>query len=239
MANIVICAENPITRAGLAAMAITSSNQVVAQLSNLLALSTWLQTQSADLVVMEFSKVKESELNDLIQITDDLSHNSAGDEGAMPVLLMLGNVLSHGWENEDELSEKRFRQLIAGMLNTGLVNILPMAVSAHQLRDAIAAILNGLTILHPDITETIFTPNDSAFISLKSSSDNVPEPLTAREIQVLNQLANGLSNRAIAKAFNISEHTVKFHVSAIFLKLDVSSRTEAVATGIRTGLVML
>jgi two-component system, NarL family, response regulator YdfI len=235
MANIVICAENPITRAGLAAMAITSSDQVIAQLSNLLALSTWLQTQSADLVVIELSKVDESELNEIIQITDDLSHNPAGDEGTMPVLLMLGNVLEDG----HELGEKRFRQLMAEMLSTGLLSILPMAVSAHQLRDAIAAILNGLTILHPDITETIFTGSDSAFTSLKSSSDNLPEPLTAREIQVLNQLANGLTNRAIAKAFHISEHTVKFHVSAIFLKLGVSSRTEAVATGVRTGLVML
>jgi two-component system, NarL family, response regulator YdfI len=239
MANIVICAENPITRAGLAAMAITSSNQVIAQLSNLLALSTWLQTQSADLVVMELSKVGESELNEIIQITDDLSHNPAGDEGTMPVLLMLGNVLSDVLENGHELGEKRFRQLMAEMLSTGLVSILPIAVSAHQLRDAIAAILNGLTILHPDMTETIFTGSDSAFTSLKSSSDNLPEPLTAREIQVLNQLANGLTNRAIAKAFHISEHTVKFHVSAIFLKLGVSSRTEAVATGVRTGLVML
>jgi two-component system, NarL family, response regulator YdfI len=235
MANIVICAENPITRAGLAAMAITSSNQVIAQLRDLLTLSTWLQTQSADLVVIELSKVGESELNEIIQITDDLSHNPAADEGAMPVLLMLDNVL----ENGHELGEKRFRQLMAEMLSTGLVSILPMAVSAHQLRDAIAAILNGLTILHPDITETIFTGSDSAFTSLKSSPNNLPEPLTAREIQVLNQLANGLTNRAIAKAFHISEHTVKFHVSAIFLKLGVSSRTEAVATGVRTGLVML
>ncbi|MEO1093708.1 MAG: LuxR C-terminal-related transcriptional regulator [Cyanobacteria bacterium J06638_28] len=65
------------------------------------------------------------------------------------------------------------------------------------------------------------------------------EPLTPREVEVRNQLAAGLSNKAIASALDISEYTVKFHISAVLSKLGAASRTEAVAVGIRAGLVRL
>ena len=65
------------------------------------------------------------------------------------------------------------------------------------------------------------------------------EPLTPREVEVLRMLAEGDANKAIAWKLGISEHTVKFHVSSIMSKLGAASRTEAVATGIRQGLVML
>jgi DNA-binding NarL/FixJ family response regulator len=55
----------------------------------------------------------------------------------------------------------------------------------------------------------------------------------------LGTLVEGLSNRAIAERLHLSEHTVKFHISSILTKLNASSRTEAVAQGIRQGLVML
>jgi DNA-binding NarL/FixJ family response regulator len=58
-------------------------------------------------------------------------------------------------------------------------------------------------------------------------------------VEVLGTLVEGLSNRAIAERLHLSEHTVKFHISSILTKLNASSRTEAVAQGIRQGLVML
>ncbi|PYU14357.1 MAG: helix-turn-helix transcriptional regulator [Acidobacteria bacterium] len=64
-------------------------------------------------------------------------------------------------------------------------------------------------------------------------------PLSSREVEVLGMLAEGLGNKQIAWRLGISEHTVKFHLSSIFTKLDVSSRTEAVALGVRLGLIML
>jgi DNA-binding NarL/FixJ family response regulator len=63
--------------------------------------------------------------------------------------------------------------------------------------------------------------------------------LTAREQEVLELLAAGLSNRRIAERLGISEHTVKFHVNAIYGKLDASSRTEAVNHALRRGLLRL
>ncbi|MFN8060292.1 MAG: helix-turn-helix transcriptional regulator [Vicinamibacterales bacterium] len=65
------------------------------------------------------------------------------------------------------------------------------------------------------------------------------EPLTPREREVLDQLAAGLSNRQIGDVLGISDHTVKFHVSAIFGKLGVSTRAAAVRHGMQHGLVVL
>ena len=67
----------------------------------------------------------------------------------------------------------------------------------------------------------------------------MPDVLTAREREVLELLASGLSNKEIAWRMKISEHTVKFHVASIFAKFDVSTRTEAVMRGIRQGLIMM
>ena len=70
-------------------------------------------------------------------------------------------------------------------------------------------------------------------------NDELAEALSGREQEVLDLLAEGLSNKLIAQGLNISEHTVKTHVASIFVKLGASSRTEAVSQAIRRGLVML
>ena len=69
--------------------------------------------------------------------------------------------------------------------------------------------------------------------------DVVLDPLTARELEVLARLADGLSNKAIASRLNISDETVKFHLSAIFGKLGASNRTDAVRQALRKGLIEL
>jgi DNA-binding NarL/FixJ family response regulator len=65
------------------------------------------------------------------------------------------------------------------------------------------------------------------------------QPLTPRELQILRMLSDGLPNKSIATALEISEHTAKFHVGQILAKLGAESRTEAVTIGIRHGLVMV
>jgi DNA-binding NarL/FixJ family response regulator len=69
--------------------------------------------------------------------------------------------------------------------------------------------------------------------------ESLPEPLTARERQVLALLAEGLPNKGIASALDISDQTVKFHVAAIIGKLGASNRTDAVRRAVRRGLVTL
>ena len=67
----------------------------------------------------------------------------------------------------------------------------------------------------------------------------VVEPLTSREIQVLERLAEGLPNKAIAARLGISDQTVKFHVASIAGKLGAHNRTDAVRRAVRRGLVTL
>jgi DNA-binding CsgD family transcriptional regulator len=68
-------------------------------------------------------------------------------------------------------------------------------------------------------------------------SARLVEALTAREHEVLVLVADGLRNREIAARLGISEHTVKFHLAAIFGKLGASSRTEVVRKALRLGLI--
>lgn len=69
--------------------------------------------------------------------------------------------------------------------------------------------------------------------------ESLSENLTAREKEVLEKMAEGLANKQIALSLSISEHTVKFHLSSLYAKLGVASRTEAVKRGIELGLISL
>jgi DNA-binding NarL/FixJ family response regulator len=87
-------------------------------------------------------------------------------------------------------------------------------------------------------------PRGRSYISRDFEIDNIDtvlpvEALTARECEVLELLSRGLPNKLIARRLQISEHTVKFHVSSIYAKLGASSRTDAVSRGVRKGLITL
>ena len=73
----------------------------------------------------------------------------------------------------------------------------------------------------------------------EADEDGFDEPLTPREIQVLELLAEGLPNKAIAERLQISDQTVKFHVSSISGKLGAANRTDAVRRAVRRGLITL
>ena len=121
-------------------------------------------------------------------------------------------------------------------LGAGAWGLLPMDCSAEELLAAVKALHQGLLVGSPALLEPLLS-------RLVQNSEPLSAPpaeaLTEREAQVLQLLAQGLANKQIAAALGISEHTVKFHISSIFSKLGVSSRTEAVRAGIERGLVML
>jgi DNA-binding NarL/FixJ family response regulator len=112
--------------------------------------------------------------------------------------------------------------------------ILPPDATPEEIGAAAISAANGLAVLPRDFAEEMA---DSMAEGLGGEAP--PEPLTAREREVLALLAEGLSNRKIARELYISEHTVKFHLSSIFAKLDVSSRAGAVSRGAHFGLVSL
>jgi DNA-binding NarL/FixJ family response regulator len=103
---------------------------------------------------------------------------------------------------------------------------------AEELRAAVAAAARGLVAVSRELAGVVA---DSRSVA----AEELDEPLTARELEVLDLLSRGLSNRAIAEELHLSEHTVKFHVSSIYAKLGARSRTEAVSRGARYGLVSL
>jgi DNA-binding NarL/FixJ family response regulator len=101
----------------------------------------------------------------------------------------------------------------------------------EELSAAIVAVIQGLVVLPRSLTGQLLRGQEVV--------EEPSEPLTAREREVLGLLGQGLSNKMIARDLQISEHTVKFHVSSIYAKLGAASRTEAVGLGARLGLISL
>jgi len=118
--------------------------------------------------------------------------------------------------------------------------VMPTDSTEDELRAAIGALKEGLIVGPPHMMEAIFSPSRSAkYITSERGHEGIVEPLTQRETQVLQLLSQGLANKQIALSLQISEHTVKFHVSSIYAKLGATNRTEAVSLGLRHGLVVL
>jgi two-component system, NarL family, response regulator YdfI len=129
-------------------------------------------------------------------------------------------------------------------MDSAIRAILPAWASGKEIQASIEAVSAGLMVIHPEVFGEISgEENESAtFIPEHSSSeqqDVAIQPLTPRESEILNLLADGLANKEIAWRLKISEHTVKFHITSIFNKLDASTRAEAVAIGARRGLIIL
>lgn len=116
----------------------------------------------------------------------------------------------------------------AAALRSGARAVLRRDASPAELVAAIEAVAAGLVVLHPEAVPRPAPPSPSA-----------AEPLTPREREILTLLADGLGNKVIAARLGISDHTVKAHVGAIFDKLHVGTRAEAVALGLRLGLIAL
>lgn len=134
------------------------------------------------------------------------------------------------------LTEEARRPLGAEALRAGVRAVLPRHASGEEIIAAIEAAAAGLIVIHPD-TVGAFQPGPSA--STRAGVVIARQPLTPREIEVLGMIAEGLGNKIIAARLGISEHTVKFHIASIFVKLNARSRTEAVTIGVRQGLLMI
>ncbi len=115
----------------------------------------------------------------------------------------------------------------------GIRALLPINASASEIVAAVFAAASDLTVLTQAQVRRWFRSRES----IQAEHDELVESLTPREVQVLRMVADGLGNKEIAARLGISDHTAKFHVAQILGKLGAASRTEAVAIGIRRGLV--
>ena len=125
-------------------------------------------------------------------------------------------------------------------LQAGVAAVLSQHTDAQALHAAIHAAAAGLTTLSADYRDLLV---DGAETTGGLERDVDPEPahvdLTPRELQVLQLLAQGASNKAIARRLDITPHTAKFHVASIVAKLGATGGTDAVAKGMRLGLVIV
>jgi len=162
-------------------------------------------------------------------VNDSLDEQNEADvviTSASPASLFhneIDSALSAGilFLSDDQLNVQEVRR------SYRIWGVLPTDSSADELIAAIHALSQGLIVGAPTLL-------------FESESEPLERgPLTERETEVLGLLSKGLANKQIAVALGISEHTVKFHVSSIYAKLNVTNRTEAVRAGLRGGWVAL
>jgi DNA-binding CsgD family transcriptional regulator len=116
---------------------------------------------------------------------------------------------------------------------------LALNVEDKALADRLAALLAnvpGLRLVRGNESADVALVPPTTIVSVSADGD---VPLTPRELEVLTLLAEGLSNKAIARRLGISVHTAKFHVGALIDKLDAVGRTDAVAQAARRGVIHL
>lgn len=212
MIHVFIVAASSLARAGLQSLVGTRDVEVVGTAPNIESITGQLPDLEADVVLSDAPGEKFERL------LDALTESQLASEIAFVVL-------------SDNVEPKS----LADALRAGVRAVLPSNIAPEQLFAALQAASAGLVVVHPTEIDAAFPDAQPASRPLAELS----EPLTPRESEVLQMLASGFANKEIARQLAISEHTVKFHVASILGKLGAGSRTEAVALGIRRGLVLL
>jgi DNA-binding NarL/FixJ family response regulator len=138
-----------------------------------------------------------------------------GRETALPVVALVGDP-------PDPIA----------LLGAGARAVVRRDAPPARLVAAIHAVQDGLLVVDVALAPALRLPR-------RGGDDVLLEPLTAREVEVLQLLSRGYANRRIGAALGISEHTAKFHVNAILAKLGARTRTDAVVRAARLGLVVL
>lgn len=213
MTSVLVAAANNVVRAGLESILYASSGLVVVgSSSNFSTLPALIEDYLPDVVLIELG------LDDNEPLSDKLPALGVGQ-----TIVVLADNLHGEWMTE--------------ALRLGVRGLLPRSATAEEIVPTVVAAAAGLVVLHPAVFDFLLP----ALLSTARPLDGATpvQALTPREIEVLGMMAEGLGNKAIARRMSISEHTVKFHVSSIFTKLNASSRTEAVTLGARLGLIML
>ncbi len=208
--RVMLVATSPVVRAGLSA--VVTANQkmtVVGSESDLDLLPRSVKQLQPDVVLLDFTVSLQQSAWEKFLLIQQEQ-----DSLAIIIIVEVENI------NLD------------AALRCGVRGILSNTSTESEIIAAIEATSFGLVVLHPDAVELLLMPKTEKLVSN-------PVQMTTREIEVLLMVASGLGNKAIAKRLHISEHTVKFHISSIFQKLSVSTRTEAVTVGVRLGLILL
>lgn len=203
--HVLIIADDPLARAGLAALlSIAPSVIVTGQSSSGVDPAALLEAFLPDAVLWDLGWTPDSQIAALSQFVE---------EYRIPVVALLAV------------------ESLAGIVRAaGARGLLTRTSTTSQIATSLHAAVQGLLVFDETLLSApLHTPTDVDLV----------EPLSARELEVLRHLAEGLSNKEIARSMTISENTVKFHVNTILGKLGAQSRTEAVVRATRAGLILL
>ena len=128
-------------------------------------------------------------------------------------------------------------EYIFDAIEAGAKGYLLKDASREELSQAVRAVYRGESLIEPGVAAKIL--DRLAQLSRRSNEPSIAELLSDRETEVLQLMASGSPNKAIATALSISESTVKTHVANIFQKLEVNQRTEAVTKAMSLGIIKL
>jgi two-component system, NarL family, nitrate/nitrite response regulator NarL len=213
--RILIVAADPLARAGIAALLADQASVAVTGLAGSDGdLPAAVAAYAPDTLVWDLGWDEEGPIETLSRFCDD---------SGLPVIALIGSPSSAGTVQA-----------------AGARGLLSRTSDGAQLAAAIVAARQGLLVFDPELLPA----PTSAVPAAKGSGagDGAVmeiEQLSARELDVLRGMAEGMSNKQIARTLGISEHTVKFHINAILGKLNAQSRTEAVVRATRAGLILL
>ena len=126
-------------------------------------------------------------------------------------------------------------EYVLGLLDAGAAGYLLKSARGRDLVGAIRTIRAGESVLHPKIIAKLLKRATMAPVGEHKAS----ELLTERESEILKLVTSGMSNKEIAEKLFLSQRTIKAHLTNIFNKLNVASRSEAIVKGLQWGLVTL
>jgi two-component system, NarL family, response regulator YdfI len=213
MIRVLIVASSSISQTGLENLLRSSTSlQVVGVLSDFGQLSQSVGELQPDVVVAEVAGQDKTLPEEILKLSE---------EAPVAIILLVDDA-----NTEKDLDAFR----------NGIRAVLPRNMNSSGIIAAVEAVGVGLAVLLTEDLNNLLRENTA---SHRAVSPPLVEALTPREIEVLGMMVEGWGNKEISTRLGISEHTVKFHVASIMGKLNASSRTEAVTSGIRHGLIML
>ena len=212
--RLLVVASDPLARAGLATLlADRPGFQIVGQIEGGGSLQDEIDVYQPDLIVWDLGWDPQESLAWLEDLEPTMTPHLPAEEIGIVALVSDDETANSAW-------------------SAGARGLLFRNTTGDRLLAAISSVAGGLAAIEPELIDSIMpagTLDEPVLI----------EDLTPRELEVLQLLAEGLANRAIAQQLDISEHTVKFHVNAIMKKTGAQSRTAAVMRATRLGLVVL
>jgi len=209
-----VAAESAVERAGLVSLLASSPAVTLVHVTeNVRDIEALASSHDVDVVVIALRA--SSDLALPLELAPDFVHNA-------PALVVLVDNAPIEW--------------VAEAYTHGVVAVFPRDVRADELHGAVQSAGAGLVTL---TRENYAALGLGARVLRTSTTANDIELLTPRETEILGMLADGLANKEIAVRLHISSHTVKSHVQSLFAKLGADTRAEAVAVGVRRGLILL